>query len=95
MPQSYKVICKQCGKSEIIPIDKDNNVYWGRVKSIISARYRLDMQWGFQCLCGNNDLLTRQEDKVITDKQNPDVRDIDKVLKTLIPDKPKFEMELI
>lgn len=92
-PTTYKVICKNCGKSEVIPIDKDNNVYWGKVTNIISARHRLDMQWGFQCaICGNNDLETDQERSEIKNLQAPDPADISKVLKSLKTQKPRFEM---
>lgn len=92
---TYKVTCKQCGNSEDIVIDNQNNIYWKPVKWIISGRYRLDMQWGFQCACGNNDLETEQERKEIKNLQAPDPSDISKVLKSLIPDKPKFKMESV
>lgn len=92
---TYKVICKKCKHSEDIVIDDNNNIYWKPVKWIISGRYRLDMNWGWQCVCGNNDLVTKQEQKEISNLQAPDPKDISKVLKDLIPDKPRFEMRTI
>lgn len=90
----YKVTCLKCKSSESIPIDTNRNlVAWEKVTRIISARFRLDNKWGFQCLCGNNNLLTKQEDEKIKDKQNPDPKDISYVVKNLKPDNRKlFEM---
>lgn len=93
--KTYKVICKDCNKSENIVIDNDNNIYWKPVKYIISGRYRLDMQWGWQCICGNNDITTEQEQREISNLSAPDPVDISKVLKNLIPDQPRFKMEAI
>lgn len=93
--KTYRVICKNCKKGDQIVIDTDNNIYWKPVKNIISGRYRLDMQWGWQCVCGNNDIITEQEQKEISNLAAPDPVDISKVLKNLVPDKPKFKMETI
>lgn len=93
--KTYKVTCKDCKASESIVIDNQNNIYWKPVKNIISGRYRLDMQWGWQCVCGNNDITTEQEEREISNLSAPDPVDISKVLKNLIPDKPKFKMEVI
>ena len=92
---TYKVVCKDCQKSEDIVIDDQNNIYWKPVNYIISGRYRLDMQWGWQCICGNNDITTEQEQREIKNLAAPDPTDISKVLKNLIPDQPKFKMEAI
>lgn len=92
---TYKVACKNCRKSEAIVIDDQNNIYWKPVKYIISGRYRLDMNWGWQCMCGNNDLVTEQEKREISNLAAPDPLDISKVLKSIIPDQPKFIMETI
>jgi hypothetical protein len=92
---TYRVLCKNCKNHEDITIDQKNTIYWPTVKYIISGRYRLDMQWGWQCICGNNDLVTTQERQTISNMQNPDSRDIAKVLKSIKPDEPKFVMEKI
>lgn len=92
---TYKVVCKKCKNSENIVIDSDNNIYWKPVKWIISGRYRLDMQWGWQCICGQNDLETEQERKEIKNLSAPDPSDISKVLKAIKIQKPRFIMEKI
>ena len=91
---NYKVTCKKCKKTSKVGIINDRDVLWNDGGNIISARRRLDGQWGWQCgVCNNNDILTRQEQRAITNKQNPDKKEIADILKNLIPDKPKFEME--
>lgn len=92
---TYRVLCKNCKNSEDITIDEQHRIYWPTVKYIISGRYRLDMQWGWQCICGNNDLVTAQERQTISNLQTPDPKDIAEVLKSIKPDEPKFNMEKI
>lgn len=94
-PKTYRVTCKKCKNSEELIIDTSNTIYWKPVKHIISGRFRLDMNWGWQCICGNDDLITQQEKREIRNLQSPNPSDITKVLKALVPDKPKFKMELI
>lgn len=90
----YKIICGRCNSSDVIIIVQDRLVDWQNSTSnnIISARLRLDGQWGFQCLCGNYDILTKQETKQITNKQDPDPKEIAQIVKDLKPDKMKFKM---
>ena len=76
-------------------IDDANNIYWKPVKYIISGRFRLDSQWGWQCMCGNNDLLTKQEMSEIHNLQEPDPYEISKVSKNPIRDRSMFNMEII
>lgn len=92
-PKTYRVKCKVCGQHDDIVIDDNHNIYWKPVNYIISGRYRLDMNFGWQCKCGNNDLVTKQEKRDIRNLQAPDPKDISKVLKAIQTDKPKFKME--
>lgn len=91
----YKVVCKNCKQSDLIDILEDTKILWDHNTYIVSGRKRLDSQWGWQCLCGNNDILTDQEDRVITDKVNPDPKEIHKVISNLIVQKSKFAMEKV
>ncbi len=91
----YKVTCKKCKQSDIIQIEQDTNIIWGRNTYIISGRKRLDMQWGWQCMCGNNDLLSDQEERVITDKVNPDTQEVNQILKNLEPQNARFVMDRV
>jgi len=92
----YVIKCKSCKKSDVVNIDKDNRILWQDNKHIISGRYRLDNSWGWQCKCGSNNLLTKQEDKVITNKQSPDPKQIEQIVNNVVQDKlNKFEMEVV
>jgi len=94
--KEYKVTCLKCKGFNILPIDDNRHVMWKNADRIISARYRLDNQWGFQCVCGQNSLLTKQEDEYIENKQTPDPKQITEVIKNLIPDNRKlFEMRSV
>lgn len=59
---------------------------------IISGRLRLDGQWGFQCSCGNNDLMTKQEIRSFSNPVAPKPQEINQIVKSLKPDKPKFRL---
>lgn len=90
----YKIICTSCGETESIGLINATDILWGDAKYIISGRKRLDGNWGFECIaCGNNDLLTDQERKDIKNLQQPDPKDIERVIKKLVPQKPRFLME--
>lgn len=93
----FNVRCKNCNGSNVVAIDeKSNRILWKEYDKIISGRLRLDGQWGWQCLCGNNSLLTKQEAESITDKANPDPLELHKVIQNLIPEKvTTFEMEKV
>lgn len=94
--KEYKVTCLKCKNFNVLPITEDRVVMWKNDDRIISARFRLDNSWGFQCICGNNNLLTKQEDRFIENKQNPDPKQISEVIKNLKPDKRKlFEMRVV
>lgn len=94
--ESYKVICSNCGQSDVLAIENNRSVNWGKIpKYVISARKRFDGVWGWQCLCGNNDLWSATETRYIKDKVNPDPLDIKTLLNNLKVEKPKFVMEKI
>lgn len=89
----YKIICKNCQSDQVIDIDGSRQINWGNADRIISGRYRLDNQWGFQCFCGNNDLMTKQEKKMITNHLQPDPKEVEMVMRNARPQKMQFAME--
>ena len=101
---TYKIICKKCKANRLIDIIsnqgrdvidwRDNNPN-PTVAKIVSGRKRLDDNWGFQCICGSDDLMSDQEKKFIADKQNPSPADITRVIEDLTIQTPKFEMRRI
>ena len=101
MIQKYEVICSQCQASRLVEIDPQGIIDWlsnnpnpYEVK-IISGRRRMDNVWGWQCICGNDDLLMEAEKSKITNKQNPDPTEISDLAKTLVPEDSKFRMRKI
>lgn len=94
----YKITCLKCKATRDIVIQKTavgNRIDWLESKNnlhhpIVSGRERLDGQWGFQCSCGNNDLMTKQEKDTISNPASPKPEEIDTIVKKLKPDKPKF-----
>lgn len=61
-----KITCLKCNK-EIgeIEIDSRDRVRYTKLSGILSARKRLDGNWGFQCICGNYSLLCEAEEGII------------------------------
>jgi len=90
--KSYKVVCLKCDGSSRVDIDDMDRVFWIDTNEVISARKRLDSQWGFECLCGNNDIVTRQEAREIKNLQSPAAEDIEAIIQSIKPDKPRFTM---
>lgn len=101
---NYKVTCKNCKAQREIKIIKsdsreiidwlDNNPDPNEVK-IISGRKRFDNAWGWQCICGNDDISTKQERQYIRNPRSPHPQDVAELVKNLKIQKPKFVMETI
>lgn len=93
----YNVTCLKCKKSDEVSIVDERHIDWNHstTNHIISARKRLDNEFGFQCKCGNNDILSEQEKRNISDKQNPDPQEVAEIVRNLEPQKAKFKLEII
>lgn len=46
-------------------VTPDNTIFYRNHTPIISARWRPDMKWGFECLCGNDSRVAPEEAKVL------------------------------
>lgn len=96
--QRYKITCLDCGAERKVAIHKTpigERIDWlddSTDERIVSARPRLDSTWGFQCVCGNNDLMTAQEKQTIVNPANPRPQEINDIVKNLKQQKPRFEM---
>lgn len=100
----YSVKCLECKSKRQVNIVTsegrelidwlDNNPNPEAVR-IISGRKRFDGNFGWQCICGNNDIMTKQEQSYITNKQSPSPNDVASLVKNLLPQKPQFEMRAI
>ncbi len=100
---SYQVMCTKCKGERRICIYKTavgSRVDWLEQQAptpsnIVSARQRLDNEWGFQCICGNNDLMTVQEKRTFENPAAPKPQEINDIVKNLKADKPKFELRAV
>lgn len=59
--KSYRVTCKKCGGSDVLKITDKNQVFYTEHTPIIAARFRPDLKWGFECMCGNDSRLAIEE----------------------------------
>ena len=95
MEKSYLIKCRKCNAERPIRIIRDDIIDWledGRDHKIVSARKRLDGQWGFQCLCGNNDIMTKQESRAISNPATPKSEEITTIVNNLKIQAPKFDL---
>lgn len=98
--EKYRIICKNCSAERQVQIMSTaigKRIDWmesakNATHPIVSGRERLDGQWGWQCTCGNDDLLTTQEKRTFSDHTSPKPQEINQIIKNMKPDKPKFEM---
>lgn len=59
----YKITCLKCKKSDDAMIYKDGRIDFagGAKTNFLSARFRGDANWGFECVCGNDTRLAKEE----------------------------------
>lgn len=96
----YRVTCLKCGKSDILTIEEANHLILDFAKqmltNILAGRWRRDLQWGFECTCGNDNRLAAVEKDEFENLVQGDAISIEKIARSLqIPDKSQFKMELI
>lgn len=93
--ENVLVTCLNCKGHAQIKIINDSQVMYIDHTPIIAARFRPDMKWGFECICGNDTRLAPQErDQVDMLMAGSDPGIIERVVKT-VTQKPetKFKME--
>lgn len=97
---NYEITCGDCGATRIVQIiatPVGERVDWLEEKydgpqQIISGRPRLDGQWGWQCLCGNNDLMTKQEINSMENQAAPTPKELNEIVANLQVQKSKFAL---
>lgn len=98
MEKTYEVICDKCKGTSVVGIRESSQgklVNWLKIGKVISARERLDMQMGWQCYCGNNTLMTKQERKQIKNHAQPEPSEIQSIVKNLKPEPSGFALKVI
>lgn len=87
-------MCKGSAKIQII---NDKDVIYVDHIPILACRLRSDLQWGFECQCGNDSRLAREELPQLRQLVvNGGKQALDNIAKSLkVKDKLKFSMETI
>lgn len=95
--EKFKVTCNSCNGSDVLKITADRQVFYTEHTPIISARYRPDLKWGFECICGQDSRVSPEEKNSLkTIVRNASDSIIKEIAKTLTPkNELKFEMEKI
>lgn len=93
----YTVTCEKCGGHDELSFTPDRTVFYKEHTPIISARYRPDMKWGFECTCGQDSRIAPQEkgqlDMLV---RGSDPSTIQQIADSLTPkNELKFSMERI
>lgn len=91
----YEVTCLKCKQSDILLIEDDShaiiNYAKGASTNLLAGRWRKDNQWGFECLCGNDNRVSKQEEAFLTELVTQgSIEDIKASLE--IDDKKQFTM---
>lgn len=60
--EQFKVTCLQCKESDNVLIIKGQVQFEKMMATnFLAARFRKDGQWGFECICGNDTRLCKEE----------------------------------
>lgn len=95
--KKYKVTCLKCKKHDVLLIDGSQVLdYEAKFQTpFLSFRMRPDQQWGFECRCGNDSRLLKEEMKDFDKLVQGDEMGIAKILKNIKESPNKFVMETI
>lgn len=94
--KTYRVTCLKCKGSSVLHILNGTQVVYKDQMPIIAARLRGDMQWGFECSCGNDSRLAREEKPQIKALVQGGAHAVAKIAASLkTKDVNKFRMELV
>jgi len=92
--EKFTVTCEQCGGHDVLSITPDRTVFYKEHTPIISARYRPDMKWGFECVCGQDSRVAPEEKDVLGRIVRGGEHSIEQIAKSLTPhNELKFKME--
>lgn len=95
--QRYEITCLKCKKSDVITIDESRHqiLRWDKMlaTNFLAGRFRKDLQWGFECICGNDNRLAKEEKGEMAELVQGPPQTIKKIADSLkIPDAKQFTM---
>lgn len=93
----YKITCLKCKQSDDILInDSDHQIInfgRGAGTNFLAGRWRGDSSWGWECICGNDNRVSKSEEKFVNELVNGTEQQIKDIVKSLkIDDKKQFVM---
>lgn len=93
--QKYVVTCEGCKGHDTLTISPQGQVFYEEQVPIISARFRPDGKWGFECTCGQDSRISPEEknwEKLVRGSEHA----IAVIKKSLTPkNELKFRMERV
>lgn len=91
--QNVEVECLNCHDKSRLRILNDKDIFYIDHVPIIACRLRGDMQWGFECQCGNDSRLAREEKEQAPMLVQGGEHALKKLIKSLkVKDSDKFRM---
>lgn len=92
----YRITCLNCKDSSEVQIINGQNVIYIDQVPIIACRLRGDLKWGFECQCGNDSRLAKEELPQIKTLVQGGEHAIEKLARSLkVKDESKFSMEAV
>ena len=94
----YEVTCLKCKQTDTLLIDDDShsiiNYGKGASTNLLAGRWRADMSFGWECICGNDNRVSKQEERFLSELVTKgDKNSIDKIKASLkIDDKKQFSI---
>ena len=91
--ENFKITCLNCKGESRIRILNDKDVLYIDQIPIIACRFRGDLKWGFECQCGNDSRLAKEELKDIDTLVQGGEHSIERLARSLkVKDERKFKM---
>ncbi len=96
--KKYLVTCLSCKQSDVITVIEPDHIITEFKKmmgtNLLAGRWRRDLSWGFECICGNDNRLSLAEKKDMDILVKGTKQAIKKIADSLkIPDETQFKME--
>lgn len=93
--ERYKVTCLKCKKECYVSIDAGHQIDYegGMNTNLLAGRWRKTQDFGWECSCGNDNRLSKQEKDEMDTLVKGSPQQIADIVKSLsIPDSKQFKM---
>lgn len=93
--ERYKVTCLKCKKESFVRIDAGHQIDYegGMNTNLLAGRWRKTQDFGWECICGNDNRLAKQEKDEMNNLVSGTPQQIADIVKSLnIADNKQFNM---